>query len=230
MKKVAKVFFIIAIGCLLITGICFIIAKVNEPKADKAYKEYRSVKYDDRNYRQLEWTYWQYSKKVDGAYTGAIIAGLSAGLCVILGVSLKVLNKIKEKKGRDFFYKVILGIGIFIVAVGIIGSTIWVIAKPYYDEEAMILSFVCGAIGGTFIWGYITYRLMKGKEYSFLLGFLLGIIGVIIAIVKRMDEHKETNNINSSNKYEDLERLQKLKENGVITEAEFEIEKTKLLK
>lgn len=32
------------------------------------------------------------------------------------------------------------------------------------------------------------------------------------------------------NKYEDLARLQKLKENGVITETEFEIEKEKLLK
>jgi hypothetical protein len=32
------------------------------------------------------------------------------------------------------------------------------------------------------------------------------------------------------NKYEDLERLQKLKDNGTITDAEFEIEKQKLLK
>ncbi len=32
------------------------------------------------------------------------------------------------------------------------------------------------------------------------------------------------------NKYEDLERLQKLKESGAITDAEFEVEKSKLLK
>ena len=32
------------------------------------------------------------------------------------------------------------------------------------------------------------------------------------------------------NKYEDLERLQKLKESGTISDAEFEVEKAKLLK
>ena len=34
----------------------------------------------------------------------------------------------------------------------------------------------------------------------------------------------------NGNKYEDLERLQKLKEDGAITEAEFEAEKQKLLR
>lgn len=38
-----------------------------------------------------------------------------------------------------------------------------------------------------------------------------------------------TRNI-GGNKYEDLARLQKLKENGTITETEFELEKAKLLK
>lgn len=33
-----------------------------------------------------------------------------------------------------------------------------------------------------------------------------------------------------ANKYEDLERLHKLKESGALTEVEFEIEKAKLLK
>lgn len=40
-----------------------------------------------------------------------------------------------------------------------------------------------------------------------------------------------TNNvINNTNKYEDLEKLMKLKQDGVLTEVEFEIEKAKLLK
>lgn len=40
-----------------------------------------------------------------------------------------------------------------------------------------------------------------------------------------------TNNIvSNTNKYEDLEKLMKLKESGVLTEVEFEIEKAKLLK
>ena len=40
-----------------------------------------------------------------------------------------------------------------------------------------------------------------------------------------------TNNvISNTNKYEDLEKLMKLKQDGVLTEVEFEIEKAKLLK
>lgn len=38
-----------------------------------------------------------------------------------------------------------------------------------------------------------------------------------------------TRNI-GGNKYEDLARLQKLRENGTITDAEFEVEKAKLLR
>lgn len=39
-----------------------------------------------------------------------------------------------------------------------------------------------------------------------------------------------TTNTNITNKYEDLEKLMKLKESGVLTEVEFEVEKAKLLK
>lgn len=38
-----------------------------------------------------------------------------------------------------------------------------------------------------------------------------------------------TTNTNASNKYEDLEKLMKLKQDGVLTETEFEIEKHKIL-
>lgn len=233
MKKVAKVFLIIGIVCLIITGICFIITKVNENKADNAYKDYNSVKYGDNDYYTYRNTYYKYTGAGSRAFSGTIIAGISAGTFIILGIALNVLNRVKEKKGRDFFYKVLLGIGLFIIVAGIIGTIIGAIIDSWFLKEGgWLLAFACGSIGGSFIWGYVTYRLMKGKDYSFLLGFILGIIGVVIAIVKRTDKQEETNsnNISSSNKYEDLEKLQKLKESGVITEAEFKAEKAKLLK
>ena len=54
----------------------------------------------------------------------------------------------------------------------------------------------------------------------------LGIIGVIAAaIIKSINKNKEY----SGDKYQNLERLQKLKEQGVITEEEFNAEKKKIL-
>lgn len=69
----------------------------------------------------------------------------------------------------------------------------------------------------------------KGQNGCFLYGFLLGIIGlIIVACLKDKSGEVETNS--SSNKYEDLAKLQELKESGAITEIEFEIEKQKLLR
>lgn len=67
---------------------------------------------------------------------------------------------------------------------------------------------------------------------NLLLGWtLLGWIGSLVwALID--DEGKTTNKILRNiggNKYEDLERLQKLKDNGTITEEEFQKEKAKLL-
>ena len=71
------------------------------------------------------------------------------------------------------------------------------------------------------------------------LGGIIGVVGAIYDLVVRsyVLENKDillgTTNIsynNSSNKYEDLEKLMKLKESGALTEVEFEIEKRKLLR
>ena len=56
----------------------------------------------------------------------------------------------------------------------------------------------------------------------------LGWVGALIwACI--LPEQNNTNN-QYNNKYEDLAKLQKLKEDGAITEIEFEIEKQKILK
>ena len=71
---------------------------------------------------------------------------------------------------------------------------------------------------------------LKGQKGCFLYGLFLGVIGVIIVLCLK-DKSGETGNSNkSTNKYEDLERLQKLKESGAITDVEFEVEKQKLLR
>lgn len=68
---------------------------------------------------------------------------------------------------------------------------------------------------------------------NFLLGWtFLGWAGCLVWAFIDTDGSKTSNltrNI-GGNKYEDLTRLQKLKESGTITETEFEIEKNKLLR
>lgn len=54
-------------------------------------------------------------------------------------------------------------------------------------------------------------------------------LGWVICLVWSLSNTKSEVQI-SSNKYEDLARLQELKNNGTITETEFEVEKTKLLR
>lgn len=61
--------------------------------------------------------------------------------------------------------------------------------------------------------------------------FIVWICTLIWAFID-VDESKMDNATHNlgGNKYEDLERLQRLRQDGVITEAEFEIEKAKLLR
>lgn len=200
--------------------------KKYKEQADEQYEEYK--KYDEEK-EQARDTYnnaWRkYGRKYSNALTGAIWAGITAGASVVLGIALTILNKIREKNGRDIFYKVLLGIGIFIIIVGIIVGTIIMMVDDI--DRGMIFAFICGSVSGTFIWGYVTYKILNGKEKSFLWGFLLGLIGVIIAICTK-DKNKEK--ISNSNKYEDLMKLKTLKEDGIITEEEFNKEKERVLK
>lgn len=57
---------------------------------------------------------------------------------------------------------------------------------------------------------------------------LIGWVGSLVWAVSTNEENRD-NNI-SNNKYEDLERLQKLKDKGTISEEEFKTEKEKLMK
>lgn len=103
---------------------------------------------------------------------------------------------------------VITAIGIVVGLVENVYIFIWAILT-------LVFGCVCKKIGQS-----------KGIDYGFLVGWLLGILGLIIMLVLPGNE-QNTQNIS---KYEELEQLQKLKENGTITEAEFEVEKSKLLK
>lgn len=105
---------------------------------------------------------------------------------------------------------------------------------------AVILLFTCIATDSVYslilmvyglLWAYLSryIGIKKGIYTGYVWGYFLGLIGFIVVCVLKGEE-TEIQKENNSNKYEDLERLQKLKESGTITEVEFEIEKAKLLK
>lgn len=82
----------------------------------------------------------------------------------------------------------------------------------------VLCGFVCEYLGN-----------QKGQKGCFLYGLLLGFIGIIIVACLK-DKSGETKTNSALSKYDELEKLQKLKESGTLTEVEFEAEKQKILK
>ena len=71
----------------------------------------------------------------------------------------------------------------------------------------------------------------KNQTGIFILNLFLGwtLVGWVGALVWAVTETDEEKIETKGNKYEDLEKLQKLKESGAISEEEFNIEKDKIL-
>lgn len=97
---------------------------------------------------------------------------------------------------------------------------------------------VCGAIIFYFIPTIIAnHRKHKNAEAIVLLNVFLGwtLLGWVICLIwavysqEPIKIEKETND-SDSNKYDNLEKLAKLKSDGTITEEEYKLEKEKLLK
>lgn len=104
-----------------------------------------------------------------------------------------------------------------------------------------------------FIFGIITKNILKKKGYTngllgFCIGFFLNIIGVVIALLLDDKNYKikpieinlnrtdgnvepELSEIEKTrtDKYEELEKVYELKEKGILTEEEFQVEKEKIL-
>lgn len=112
--------------------------------------------------------------------------------------------------------------------------------EGFYIVLSIMLIILLGSLGIVvyFFPSIIAYkRGHVNKSIILLINFLLGWTfigwaGCLVWAFIDTDGSKASNitrNI-GGNKYEDLARLQKLKEDGTITEAEFEAEKAKLLR
>lgn len=132
----------------------------------------------------------------------------------IINVNLKIVSTVLFVAGI-----------IYIIA----GSTIAALWEYIQADEWGIVMIVEGVF---FTWtacGLIIKQLLPEKKLitCLIIGYLTAVIGVIVAlIIKLVNKNKKEY---KSDKYENLARLQKLKEQGVINEEEFETEKKKIL-
>ena len=76
------------------------------------------------------------------------------------------------------------------------------------------------------IWGAVTYAISqhKGNEGGFWWGFWLGIIVVIVVAVKKSKNERDVE------KLQGLKTLKELMDAGLISQEEFEVKKSELLK
>lgn len=84
----------------------------------------------------------------------------------------------------------------------------------------ILFELVTGTIG----WS-IGESINKGG-LGFILGFIFSVFGIIMILCIKGDEKRK----GEFSKYEKLEKLQRLKEKGIITESQFEEERKILLK
>lgn len=88
-----------------------------------------------------------------------------------------------------------------------------------FSISSMIFGTICNIVGDN-----------KGIYYGFVLGWFLGIIGLgTVAALPNKKNIITTNTNIEADKYDKLEKLQKLKNSGAVTEKEYEIEKAKIL-
>lgn len=93
--------------------------------------------------------------------------------------------------------------------------------------ELLIIFIISYTLFGI-IWGLATQSIgkSKGHQNCFWWGFFLGLIGLIVVVClnpKTINQNNLFDNIDA------LDKLQRLKENGAITEEEFEESKKKIL-
>ena len=109
------------------------------------------------------------------------------------------------------------------IAITLIGMFLIAIAT-----DSLFL-LIAGGFG--ILWAYLSryIGLKKGIYTGYVWGYFLGLIGFIVMCVLKGDD-VEIQKENTGNKYDDLEKLMKLKEQGAITEEEFIKEKNRILK
>lgn len=74
-----------------------------------------------------------------------------------------------------------------------------------------------------------TFSDIAVKVVWFLLVFFLPLLGFILYVIVGKSTKVPENTLDSNQRYDDLERIKKLLDSGAINEAEYEVEKQKII-
>ena len=99
-----------------------------------------------------------------------------------------------------------------------------------YNPTGLIFGYLIVILIVHCIFGAIANAIAdkKGRK-GFAWGFFLGIIGIIVVALMEPEVQKVAIEEPRANKYEELEKAAELKEKGILTEEEFQVEKEKIL-
>lgn len=124
-------------------------------------------------------------------------------------------------------------ISIVLIVAGIVyiiaGSTIAALWEYIQADGWGVVMIIEGIFYFFTACGLILKQLLPDKKLiiCLLIGYLTAIIGIIVTLIFKSVNKNKTEY--KGDKYENLEKLKKLKDEGVITEEEFNIEKKKIL-
>ncbi len=124
-------------------------------------------------------------------------------------------------------------ISIVLIVTGIVyiiaGSTIAALWEYIQADGWGVVMLIEGIFYFLTACGLILKQLLPEKKLiiCLLIGYLTTIIGIIVTLIFKSVNKNKTEY--RGDKYENLEKLKKLKDEGVITEEEFNTEKKKIL-
>lgn len=135
------------------------------------------------------------------------------------------MSKKTKKINLKIISVVLLVSGIIYLIAGITIAALWEYIQA--DEWGIVMLIE----GIFFMWtacGLIIKQLLPQKKLitCLLIGYLTAFLGVIAALIIK---HLNKKDSSSLDKYDQLKKLQDLKDQGIITEEEFKAEKNKIL-
>lgn len=168
-----------------------------------------------------------------------VVSYITLSLFVLLFLAdflMPTVGWIQRRRGNGSMLKKVLRILCFVISVYLMGDVlISILPSEYAILLAAFMPYIIGVCVLNAILGFVTKSISESKGYEggFWWGFLLGILGIIVVAVRPTlpDEstimHERSSTM--ANYTTALEQLARLKDQGILTEEEYNQKKQKIL-